>query len=248
VPSFAALADRMHVRDGRRAAQLAAKAPATYIAFDALRMYGVDLTGRSWQERRDALERLGPSGDAWQLSPVYADRDSLVAATVEQGLEGVVAKRRGSRYHPGVRSPDWVKLAHKHVQACVVGGWRPEVSAAGGASDRIGALLLGVWEGTGAVPDDEDAEPRLRFAGRVGSGLVAAGPQADLVRLLRPLKRDDSPFDSPVPREDAATARWVEPQVVVEVRHLGRTEGGRLRQPVFRGIRTDVEPADVRDE
>ena len=240
VPSFAALAERMHVREARRAAALAGKAPATLIAFDALRMYGVDLMTRTWQERREALERLGPSGDAWQLSPVYADRDSLVAATVEQGLEGVVAKRRASRYHPGVRSPDWVKLAHKHVQTCVVGGWRPEVSAAGGPSDRIGALLLGVWEGT----DD----PRLRFAGRVGSGLMAAGPQADLVRLLRPLRRETSPFDTPVPREDAVTARWVEPRLVVEVRHLGRTEGGRLRQPVFRGIRDDVEPDDVRDE
>jgi bifunctional non-homologous end joining protein LigD len=245
VPSFAALADRMHVREARRAAALAAKAPATYIAFDALRMYGVDLTTRTWQERREALERLGPSGDAWQLSPVYADRDSLVAATVEQGLEGVVAKRRGSRYHAGVRSPDWVKLAHKHVQTCVVGGWRPEVSAAGGPSDRIGALLLGVWEGDTA---DESGGRRLRFAGRVGSGLTAAGPQADLLRLLGRLRRPTSPFDSPVPREDANTARWVEPEVVVEVRHLGRTEGGRLRQPVFRGIRDDVEPTEVRDE
>jgi bifunctional non-homologous end joining protein LigD len=251
IPSFAALADRMHVRDARRAAQLAAKGPATFIAFDALRMYGVDLTGRTWQERREALERLGPSGEAWQLSPVYGDRDSLVAATVEQGLEGVVAKRRDSRYHPGVRSPDWVKLAHKHVQTCVVGGWRPEVSAAGGASDRIGALLVGVWEGS---VDDEVAgaagggERRLRFAGRVGSGLTAAGPQADLVRMLRPLRREASPFGTPVPREDAAAARWVEPAVVVEVRHLGRTEGGRLRQPVFRGIRADVEADDVRDE
>jgi bifunctional non-homologous end joining protein LigD len=242
VPSFAALADRMHIREARRAAQLAAKAPATYIAFDALRMYGVDLTGRTWQERREALERLGPSGDAWQLSPVYGDRDSLVAATVEQGLEGVVAKRRGSRYHPGVRSPDWVKLAHKHVQSCVVGGWRPEVSGTGAPTYRIGALLLGVWEGGG------DGAPRLRFAGRVGSGLVAAAPQTDLKRLLKPLVREDPPFASAVPREDAATARWVEPRVVVEVRHLGRTEGGRLRQPVFRGIRQDVEPEAVRDE
>jgi bifunctional non-homologous end joining protein LigD len=248
VPSFSALAERMHVREARRAAALAAKAPATFIAFDALRMYGVDLTTRTWQERREALERLGPSGDAWQLSPVYADRDSLVAATVEQGLEGVVAKRRTSRYHPGVRSPDWVKLAHKHVQTCVVGGWRPEVSAAGGASDRIGALLLGVWEGGTLATGDDGADRRLRFAGRVGSGLMAAGPQADLGRLLRPLRRDTSPFGTTVPREDAVTARWVEPEVVVEVRHLGRTEGGRLRQPVFRGIRVDVEPDDVRDE
>ena len=84
-----------------------------------------------------------------------------------------------------------MKLAHKHVQTCVVGGWRPEVGAAGGESDRIGALLLGVWEGGATAVDGGSEEaPRLRFAGRVGSGLVAAGPQADLVRLLRPLRRD----------------------------------------------------------
>ena len=237
IPSFAALADRMHVRDARRAGQLAAKAPATLIVFDALRMYGVDLTGRTWQERREALERLGPSGSAWQLSPVYPDRDALVAATLEQGLEGVLAKRRASRYVPGARSPDWVKLAHKHVQAAVVGGWRTETNDA----RRVGALLLGVWEG-------EDDDRRLRFAGRVGSGLAAAGPQADLVRLLAPLTRPGSPFAETVPREDARGTTWVDPEVVVEVRHLGRTEGGRLRQPVFRGIRADLEPDDVRDE
>jgi bifunctional non-homologous end joining protein LigD len=239
-PSFAALADRMHVRDPRRAAALAARSPATLIAFDTLRMYGVDLTGRSWQERREALERLGPSGEKWQLSPVYSDRDALVDATLEQGLEGVVAKRRTSRYHPGVRSPDWLKLAHKHVQTCVVGGWRPEGTS---GSARIGALLLGVWEG-----DAEVEPPRLRFAGRVGSGLVSAGPQADLHRLLTPLRRDLSPFGTPVPRPDALGTTWVEPELVVEVRHLGRTEGGRLRQPVFRGIRGDIDPHEVRDE
>jgi bifunctional non-homologous end joining protein LigD len=88
----------------------------------------------------------------------------------------------------------------------------------------------------------------LRFAGRVGSGLVAAGPQADLHRLLAPLALKSSPFDDTVPREDSVGTHWVQPQVVIEVRHLGRTEGGRLRQPVFRGIRADVDPADVRDE
>jgi bifunctional non-homologous end joining protein LigD len=237
IPSFAALADRIHIREPRRAAALAKQAPASLIAFDALRMYGVDLTARPWQERREALERLTSAG--WQLSPVHEDLESLLSATLEHGLEGVVAKRRTSRYVPGKRSPDWLKLAHRRTQSCVVGGWRPEITS----PDRIGALMLGVW-----TDGLDGAGPRLRFAGRVGSGLVGAGPQADLHRLLGPLTVDRQPFSGRIPREDVLGTTWVEPKIVIEVRHLGRTEIGRLRQPVFRGIRTDVDPGDVRDE
>ena len=237
IPSFSALAERIHVREARRAAALAAAAPATFIAFDVLRLYGVDLTARPWQERREALERLAPSGSAWQLSPVYDDRDALVAATLERGLEGVVAKRRLSPYRPGTRSPDWLKLAHQHLQACVVGGWRPEVDDA----SRVGALLLGVWASDGA------GGRVLRFAGRAGSGL-ATQDQGDLRAVLDPLAAGANPFGTPVPRPDAAGARWLLPRAVVEVRHLGHTEGGRLRQPVVRGWRTDLDPDDVREE
>ncbi|HET9657452.1 MAG TPA: non-homologous end-joining DNA ligase [Kineosporiaceae bacterium] len=237
VPSFAALAERIHVRDLRRGQALAAALPATFIVFDVLRLYGVDLTGRSWQERREALERLAPMGPAWQLSPVYDDRDALVAATLEQGLEGVVAKRRSSRYLPGARSGDWVKLAHRRFQTCLVGGWRTETHARG----RIGALLIGVWD-TGA-----EGVRGLRYAGRVGSGLTGVSA-AELQRLLGPLERDSPPFAGPVPRLDAAGSIWVEPQVVVEVRHKGHTEGGRLREPVLRGLRPDADPATVADE
>jgi bifunctional non-homologous end joining protein LigD len=239
IPSFEALAERFHVREARKAAALAAAAPASLIAFDALRLYGVDLMGRPWQERREALERLGPAGRQWQLSPVHQDLDALLSATLEHGLEGVVAKRRTSHYRPGARSSDWLKLAHRRVQSAVVGGWRPETTSAA----RIGALMLGVWA------DRLDGSGRyLRFAGRVGSGLVGAGPQADLHRLLGPLALEQPPFDDVIPREDALGTHWVEPKVVVEVRHLGRTENGRLRQPVFRGIRPDVESDEVRDE
>lgn len=251
IPSFATLAERIHVREPRRTVALAIKAPATLIAFDLLRLDGADLTGRLWQERRDLLEQLNLSGGHWQLSPVHEDLNALLSATIEHGLEGVVAKRRTSRYRPGARSSEWVKLAHRRTQSCVIGGWRPETSAA----NRIGALLLGVWvddlAGQGAAGEVDSAGPptkRLRFAGRVGSGLVGAGPQAELHRLLRPLELDKPPFDDVIPREDALGTTWVEPRVVVEVRHLGRTEAGRLRQPVFRGIRTDVDPDDVRDE
>ena len=236
VPSFAALADRMHVQDPRRSRVLARVAPATLIVFDVLRLYGVDLTARAWQERREVLERLGLTGQAWQVSPVYDDRDALLAATLEQGLEGVVAKLRVSRYAPGARTGDWVKLAHRRTTSCLVGGWRPETNGPG----RIGALLMGVW--------DADAEGArvLRYAGRVGSGLTGEAQQA-LHRLLDPLREDAPPFAVAPPRLDSAGAVWVRPEVVVEVRYKGRGEGGRLREPVFLGIRDDVDPGAVVD-
>jgi bifunctional non-homologous end joining protein LigD len=236
VPSFAALAERFHVRDVRRAAALATVAPATLIAFDVLRLYGVDLTARSWQERREALERLPPSGTAYQLSPVYDDGPALLQATKEQGLEGVVAKRRASPYRDGARTGDWVKLAHQRVQSCVVGGWRTENDDV----SRVGALLLGLWsQGPG--------KRVLRYAGKAGSGLATAS-QDDVKALLADAASRTSPFDPPVPRPDVLGARWLEPRLVVDVRHLGHTDGGRLRQPVVLGFRADLTAGDVRDE
>ena len=235
VPSFAALAERFHVRDARRAAALAAAAPATLIAFDVLRLYGVDLTGRPWQERREVLERLAPSGTAWQLSPVYDDGPALLSATREQGLEGIVAKRRASPYREGARTGDWVKVAHRTVDSCVVGGWRSESEDSG----RVGALLLGVWShGPGRRV--------LRYAGKAGSGLATAD-QRDLIRLLGDVSRKASPFDPPVPRPDCIGAHWLEPRLVVDVRNTGHTDGGRLRQPVVLGVRPDLDAADLAD-
>lgn len=238
VPSFGAVAERFAVSEPRRAAAMAARAPATLVAFDVLRLYGVDITARPWSQRRQALERLLADPAAWPgllLSPVYDDGEALVAATREQGLEGVVAKRRSSRYCPGARNGDWVKAANRRHQACLVGGWRWESSG----RQRIGALLLGVRDDDGG----------LIFVGRAGSGLTEV-LERRLREALTPLVRSTSPFDAgvPVPRPDAAGAVWVEPSVVVEVRYLGRSENGRLRQPVLRGLRDDVDPATVRLE
>ncbi len=234
VPSFAALAMRMHVRDPRRAQDLAAASPATYLAFDVLALDGADVTKLAWTDRRALLEALAEGTDpvvGWQVSPVYDDRDALVQATRAQGLEGVVAKRRSSRYHPGQRTGDWVKLAHKRVQSCLVGGWRWET----GSRDRLGALLVGVPDGSGG----------LAFAGRVGSGITAA-TAAELQRLLTPSER--CPFTTDVPAVDADGTIWTPPRVVVDVRYLSRGAEGRLRQPVFRGIRADLSIDDVRWE
>lgn len=231
IPSFAALADRLHVRDGRAAGVAARRTPVTLMTFDVLRLGGVDLVPRTWQERRESLDRLPPSGAAWQVSPVYPEAGPLLAATAEQGLEGIVAKRRGACYQPGRRSPDWVKHAHRRHQACLVVGFRPVQ----GAPARMGALLL-------AVPDEAGV---LRYAGRAGSGLGAAMEQ-ELRTVLRGQEVSVPVVD--VPRVDAAGATFTGPVVVVEVRHLGRTTAGRLRQPALRGLRPDLSPADVRPE
>ena len=232
-PSFQALAERIHVQDRRRAKALSHKVPATLVVFDVLRLYGVDLTGRTFAERRATLERLDLPPGPVQISPLYDDGAALLAATAEQGLEGVVAKRRDSLYHPGRRSPAWVKAAHRLTRTVLVGGWRPQVDT----TRVVGALLVG-------APDPGGG---LRYSGRVGSG-IGPSAQAELARLLQPLARATSPFVDTVPRLDATGATWCEPTLVVEVQHLGWTTAGRLRQPAYRGVRLGVRPDPARPQ
>ena len=130
-PSFEALAERMHVRDAARARRLATRAPATFVVFDLLALYGVDITWRPLDERRATLAGLALP-ERVQLSPVYPDLDDLWAVTLEHGLEGVMAKRRSSTYQPGRRSPDWVKAAHRSTRVAAVVGWLPEGAADAG--------------------------------------------------------------------------------------------------------------------
>lgn len=229
VPSFTALAERMHVQDRRRAAALAVVRPVTFMVFDILRLYGVDLTSRTLSERRATLERVGLEGAHWQVPPVYDDGRLLQEATRENGLEGVVSKRLSSRYHPGRRSSDWLKFPHRATDSVVVGGWRPETTNA----TRLGAVLVGRPSATG-----------LRYLGRVGSGLTGRAA-VQLLDRLGSLGADASPFADEVPRIDADGTRWVDPEVVVDVTALGATHGGRLRQPAYKGLRADLTPTDL---
>lgn len=229
-PSFRALAERMHVSDRRRAERLATARPVTFMVFDLLRLFDADLTSRPWTERRSLLDRLDLTGRHWQVPPVYDDGAELFEATREQGLEGIVSKRRDAPYAGGRRSPDWLKLAHRVTISAVVGGWRPEV----GSTGRLGAVLVGL-----PAPDG------WRYAGRVGSGL-AGRAATRLAETLGPITTDRSPFCDEVPDIDAAGARWVEPSVVIDVRFLGHTDAGRLRQPAYVGVRHDLTAGDLR--
>jgi bifunctional non-homologous end joining protein LigD len=228
-PSFGALAERIHIRDRATALRLSAARPVTFMAFDVMRLLGAEVIDLPWQERRDLLERLDLHGPCWQTPPTYDDGAALAQATLEQGLEGVVSKRRASRYTPGRRSPDWVKVPHRPLRSVVVGGWRPER----GDESRLGALLIGEPTGTG-----------LSLLGRVGSGLAGRAQSSVLVEL-RSLASLDCPFVGDLPREDAAGAHWVRPELVVDVRSLATAPGERLRHPVFHAVREDLTPDDV---
>ena len=231
-PSFHALAERMHVSDRGRAARLVASRPVTLMVFDLLRLFGSDLTAQPWSARRGLLERLDLDGRHWQVPPVYDDGEQLLGATADQGLEGIVSKRRSAPYAAGRRSSDWRKTAHRPTRSVVVGGWRPEV----GTTDRLGSVLVGLPDGSGG----------WRYAGRVGAGLAGTAGEALALRL-RPLARDTSPFADQVPAADARGAVWVEPRLVVEVQALELTSQHRLRQPAYLGVRSDLSPADLEE-
>ena len=232
LPSFGALAERMHVRNARRAAALAESRPVTYLVFDVLRLDGRDLMREPLEVRRAVLEGLGLADVWWQVPQTYDDGVALLDATDRQGLEGVVSKRLASRYEPGQRSRSWLKFAHRRRTSWVVGGWRPET----GSTSRLGAVLVG-----------EPTPDGLLYRGRVGSGI--AGKVGPLLReLLEPLARPSSPFADEVPRPDALGTHWVEPVLVVDVESLGLGTQGRLRQPSYRGLRTDLSPADLLGE
>jgi len=217
-PSFELLQRRMHAR-GPGLAKVAAEVPVTYVVFDIVRRYGVDLTARAYVERRATLDRWVEQHPGWTISPFFDDGPATEAAARSHGLEGVVAKRLASTYHPGGRGPDWQKLRFLKTGDFVIIGWE--------ASDEkpgvLSSLLLGV-----ATPSG------FEFAGKVGSGLD--------VTTARSLQRRLMVIAAPragVDRSPGRSGVWVEPEIVVEVAHSGVTGDRRLRQPVFLRVRED---------
>lgn len=214
VPSFEAVADSAQHR----------RAQLVYVVFDVPVHAGKDVTAAPLTERRALLDDLDLPACAIR-SQVFADGAALVEVTRDKGIEGVVAKRDSSPYRPGVRSPDWVKLAHRRTRTALVGGWRPDATSA----SRAASLLLGA----------HDDDGRLRFLGRAGSGLSAA-LATRVATALAAHPADRPPFDDPVPALARKDARWCEPAVVVQVAYRERTTAGVLRHPVVLGLREDV--------
>lgn len=227
-PSFGRLQLRMHVRVARQAAQLASEVPVSFIAFDLLRLYGVDLTARPFAERRATLERLAADHPQWTVSPSFDDGQATEQAARTHGLEGVVAKRLSSRYRPGTRTADWVKIKFRQSGEFVVVGWEADALD---ASTTLSSLLLGYYDGD-----------VLRFAGKVGSGLSRRHVAALARRLSA---RGRPPLSDVPPPSPGRHVTWVEPEVVVEVTYSHWADDGRLRHPVFVTVREDKLAQEV---
>ncbi len=232
VPSFEALQQRMNISSSDDVRLLAGRVPVTYLAFDLLSLNGHALLDLPYGERRALLGELRLHGTGWQEPPAFTGEAGadVLAVSRQQGLEGVVAKRLGSRYEPGRRSPSWIKVKNIRRQEVVVGGWQPGER---GRAGQIGSLLIGVYDEAG-----------LAYAGHVGTGFTR--PVLDLLAArLAPLRRGTSPFAAEVPPEHARYAVWAEPRLVVEVAFTQWTSAGRLRAPSYKGLRDDKDPRDV---
>ena len=208
-----------------------------YFAFDLLELNGAAWLSKPLAERRAALQKL-VAGSAVEFSDeLPGTTDQIIDAIGEVGLEGVVAKRRDSRYEPGKRSGLWQKFKVRHRQEFVVGGYKPENSS-------FQSLVVGYYE-----------KKALRFAGRVRAGLTPAQRTA-LFEALKPMTIAACPFsDLPtgktghwgegVTEEDMKILKWVKPVLVVEIAFTEWTREGHLRHSVFAAVRKDKNPRDV---
>jgi bifunctional non-homologous end joining protein LigD len=227
-PSFELLQTRMHVRGDAQVRRLAKSTPVTYVLFDLLWLDGHSTMGLPFRERRELLARLVPDGERWSVPEYHVgDGAAFLAATREQGLEGIVAKRLDSRYLPGRRDAGWLKVKNANRQEAVIGGY---TTGKGARAATIGALHLGVYEW--------DA---LRYAGKVGTGFDDT-ELARLAGLLKGLRRKDSPF---VGAQPPRGAHFVEPTLVCEVQFGSWTKDGILRHSVYKGLREDRDPTEV---
>jgi bifunctional non-homologous end joining protein LigD len=230
-PSFGLLQRRMHVRDPRQVSRLIHEVPVSVRLFDLPRCDGRSLLEATYTDRRSILASLEIEDPLWELPPSYDDGAAALKASLDTGLEGVVAKRRASRYLPGRRSSDWVKVKHLLTRDVILGGWHP---GEGNREGRIGSFYCCAYDG------DE-----LKLIGKVGSGLDFKTLEI-LGQELADLEVDEPQFDPRgIPAPDRRRAHWLDPVLVAEVTYTGWAADGRLRHPVWRGLRLDIDPQSV---
>ena len=226
--SFEALQQRMNLSGTREIARIAKQVPVSLVVFDLLWLDGHDTTGLSLQERRELLSLIVEEDHRLQVVTHVEGEGVAFTETAKQlGLEGVVAKRLGSKYVPGRRTPDWRKIKLRNTQDCVILGWTP---GQGGRRGAFGALLVGALDGD-----------RWRWIGQVGSGFTERALER-LMEQLTPLVRDTPPIDDPgLAKVKGAT--FVEPELVCEVEYLEITKSTKkMRAPSFKGLRPDKLP------
>jgi len=233
---------RFQLLQGR---ELGQRPPIVYYLFDLLQLDGRSLLAEPIEVRHAALARLvGKKAGPVQLSAWFdVEPKALLAGARREGLEGIVLKRRGSRYEADRRSGAWLKVKNLNEQEFVIGGFTPPQNS----RQHFGALLVGHYRGA-----------RLIYAGKVGTGFDAKLLESLHVRFLR-LKARSCPFANlPLGHRSRfglgmtpaamRTVTWLRPKLVAQIKFAEWTQEGLLRQPVFLGLRTDKPATKVRRE
>ena len=218
------------------------KSPVYFYAFDLLQLDGGSLIALPLKARKDVLEKLcADAGDPIRYSAeIGDDARALLEEVKRRGLEGIVAKQRNSVYEPGRRSGAWIKLKCVNEQEFVIGGYTPPE----GSRKYFGAILVGYYK-----------ENRLMFAGKVGTGFTA-NSLSMLHKKFRAEERDDCPFEDLPSKQNGKWVQaitpsmmrklhWVNPVFVCEIKFAEWTRDGKLRAPVFLGLRDDKKPKEV---
>lgn len=224
VARFELIQPRIHQTDPNSISHMARSRPVIYFVFDLLYLNGYDLRQVPLAQRKQLLESiLTPAGVLRYSEHFPGAGDAMLQAARETGVEGLMAKRAGSRYEPR-RSSDWLKIKIVERQEFVVCGYTA------GERDHFGALVLGVYDGG-----------QLVWVGNVGTGFDQK-TMAALRQKLDPLVTPRSPF-SGAPKV-AKDVTWAKPELVVEAKFANWTNDGKLRAPVYLGLRPDVDPRD----
>jgi bifunctional non-homologous end joining protein LigD len=201
---------------------------AVFYCFDLLDFEGIDLRGHAYEDRRRYLAQCLLPSPLVQLVHAADDGIALHAAALASGLEGVVGKRKDSRYESGKRSGAWLKVKATQSAEFVIGGY----TTGKGSRAPLGAILVGYWD-----------EGTLRYASHVGSGFDTESLGYVQARL-DPLRTNSCPFSEKPPVN--APTQWVKPEVVAEVKFQNWTDDGSLRAPVFLRLRDDLDPKEIR--
>ena len=227
-PSFERLQRRMGLNDPSEIARQAAAVPIVYMLFDVIYLVDRLTAPAPYTDRRVLLEALDLNGTHWQ-TPGYRvdDGEAMLRASLENGLEGVIAKRLESVYELGRRSGAWLKIKNRLRQELVIGGW---LDGEGRRRGLPGSLLLGYFQ-----------DGRFVYAGKVGTGFTQSALEK-LAALMRPLERDTSPYDAGSP---PSGAHFIEPGLVAEFEFSEWTKGGELRAASFKGLREDKDAREV---
>ena len=227
-PSFSALQKRVQLKTEREIAAADQKMPAVFYCFDLLHFAGINLREAPYRDRRRYLAQCLLPSPLVQLVHASDDGVEMHAAALASGFEGVVGKRKDSKYEPGRRSASWLKIKPWNSADFVIGGY----TKGKGSRAPLGALLVGYWDGG-----------KLRYASHVGSGFDG-DKLAQVKARLESLRSKTCPFAEKPELPNPTT--WVRPEAVAEVRFQSWTDDGSLRAPVFLRLRDDVEPKEVR--